>query len=78
MVPATASNEPPSSNVADVSTQVRSANTLSRTSIATLIGATLSTGPRRGSRRSQSTSSSRRSRIRAAFSYISSMPARAT
>ena len=73
IVPATASNEPPSSSVAEVSTTVRSAKTLSRTSIATLIGATRSTGPRRGSRLSHTTSSSRSSRMREAFSYISSI-----
>ena len=50
IVPATASKLPPSSRVAEVSTTVRSSKTLSRTSIATLIGATRSTGPRRGSR----------------------------
>ena len=49
MVPATASKLPPSSSVALVSTTVRSPKTLSRTSIATLMGATRSTGPRRGS-----------------------------
>ena len=77
-MPATASNDPPSSSVAEVSTTVRSEKTLSRTSIATLIGATRSTGPRRGSRLSHTTSSSRSSRMREAFSKTSSTAARAT
>ena len=59
-------------------TTVRSPNTLSRSSIATLIGATRSTEPRRGSRLTHATSSSRCSRSRSAFSKISSMAARAT
>ncbi len=59
-------------------TTVRASKTLSRTSIATLIGATRSTGPRRGSRLSQTTSSSRSSRMRSAFSCTSSTAARAT
>ena len=78
MVPATASKLPPSSRVAEVMTTVRSSKTLSRTSIATLIGATRRTGPRRGSLASHVTSSSRSSSIRAAVSKSSSTAARAT
>ncbi len=59
-------------------TTTRSASTLSRTSMATLIGATRSTDPRRGSWESQTTSSSRSSSKRAQVSKRSSTAARAT
>ena len=59
-------------------TTVRSPKTLSRNSIATLMGATRSTDPRRWSRLTHTTSSSRCSRTRELFSNTSSIAARAT